>query len=143
MKLIIGGYAQGKLQYALKKYKDADCVILDASLPDEQTDRDKLVVLNHFHNWIKAWLTEKRKCGQSYSSPDEQNADEILEALVKKCLEPYPDCIIISDEVGNGIVPVDAFEREYRELTGRILIRLAGQADEVERVICGMGQKIK
>ena len=57
--------------------------------------------------------------------------------------ENCPNCVIISDEIGNGIVPVDAFERTYRERTGRILVQLAGQAEEVERVICGVGQKIK
>ena len=51
--------------------------------------------------------------------------------------------IIISDEIGNGIVPMDAFERDYREQTGRILIELAKRADEVERIICGLKQKIK
>ena len=50
---------------------------------------------------------------------------------------------MISDEIGNGIVPMDAFEREYREQTGRILIELAKEAEEVIRVICGIGQKIK
>ena len=58
-------------------------------------------------------------------------------------MEKEPDCIIISDEVGNGIVPADAFEREYRERTGRILVELAGRADEVVRVVCGISQKIK
>ena len=43
----------------------------------------------------------------------------------------------------NGIVPIDSFEREYRERTGRILVKLAEQADEVVRVVCGIGQRIK
>ena len=51
--------------------------------------------------------------------------------------------MIICDEIGNGIVPLDAFEREYREHTGRILIELAGKADEVVRIICGIQQRIK
>ena len=54
-----------------------------------------------------------------------------------------PDCIIICDEIGNGIVPMDPFERVYRERTGRILISLAENAEEVERIICGIPQKIK
>ncbi len=37
----------------------------------------------------------------------------------------YPDCILICDEIGNGIVPMEAEERTYRECTGRILERLA------------------
>ena len=58
-------------------------------------------------------------------------------------IKNVPDSIVISDEIGNGIVPLDNFEREYRERTGRILVKLAEQADEVVRVICGIGQKIK
>ena len=50
---------------------------------------------------------------------------------------------MICDEIGNGIVPVDGFEREYRERTGKILVALAAGAKEVVRVICGIGQKIK
>ena len=69
----------------------------------------------------------------------EKNAEqEILEFI-----DNAPDCIVISDEIGNGIVPLDSFEREYRERTGRILVKLAEQADEVVRVICGIGQRIK
>ncbi len=65
------------------------------------------------------------------------------EEEVQSFLHRNDNCIIISDEIGNGIVPVEAFEREYRERTGRILIQLAQKAEEVERVICGIGQKIK
>jgi len=62
---------------------------------------------------------------------------------IEKYVEKHRDIVIISDEIGNGIVPVDVLEREYRERTGRILVRLAFGADEVVRVICGIGQKIK
>ena len=39
--------------------------------------------------------------------------------------------------------PMEKQEREYRERVGRLLIRLAGEAETVERIICGIGQKIK
>ena len=51
--------------------------------------------------------------------------------------------IIICDETGCGLVPVDAFEREYRETAGRICTALAEHADEVYRVVCGIGMRIK
>ena len=54
-----------------------------------------------------------------------------------------PEIAIICDEVGNGIVPMDAFEREYRERLGRFLIEVAKRADRVERIMCGIGQRIK
>ena len=51
--------------------------------------------------------------------------------------------LLISDEIGYGLVPVDDFEREYREFHGRVMTELAEQADCVERVVCGILQRIK
>lgn len=84
-------------------------------------------IWNQLHLFIRTCLEESR-------CPEEEIAEYI---------ELHPNCILISDEIGNGIVPVDAFEREYRERCGRILVELARQADEVVRVTCGIGQKIK
>lgn len=53
------------------------------------------------------------------------------------------ELIIICDEVGNGLVPVDAFQRAYREQVGRVGGYLASQAVQVIRVICGIGRNIK
>ena len=51
--------------------------------------------------------------------------------------------LLISDEIGYGLVPIDDFEREYREFHGRVMTELAEQADRVERVVCGIPQRIK
>ena len=50
--------------------------------------------------------------------------------------------VIISDEVGCGVIPLDKFDREWRECVGRELCGLAADADEVWRVNCGIGQRI-
>ena len=139
MKLIIGGLAQGKLHYALQKEGNEQCIIFDGVLPEEKEiqeawkkpdSEEKMLVINHFHHVVKQELAGKR-------TPEE------LEAYVMEFVEKHPEAILICDEIGNGIVPVDAFERTYREQTGRILIRLAQKADEVVRVLCGIGQRIK
>lgn len=127
MKLVIGGYAQGKLNYVLGKYDVEASMVYDGEIPEKIEEEKGTVVINHFHNWLKTKI--------AYGGCPEK---EILEFV-----EKYPNCVIISDEVGNGIVPIEAFEREYRERTGRILVELAKRAEEVERVICGIGQKIK
>lgn len=80
-----------------------------------------------FHKWFRQMLLDGTDA----------------EAQTAAYLEAHPDCIIISDEVGNGIVPMDPFEREYRERLGRMLIVIAERAERVERVICGLGQRIK
>ena len=51
--------------------------------------------------------------------------------------------IIISTEIGYGIVPMDALERKWREKTGRIFCMLAKRADKVTRITCGIGTVIK
>ena len=51
--------------------------------------------------------------------------------------------VLVSDEVGSGIVPIDAFEREFREKNGRVNCYLAGQAEQVIRVTAGIGTRIK
>ena len=134
MKLIIGGYSQGKLNYVLRKIGENEYQICDGTLSDdiksdteEADSTNTIIIINHLHTFIKTSM-------QRGENPKES----ILNFITK-----YPDCILISDEIGNGIVPMDAFEREYREQTGRILIELAKEAEEVIRVICGIGQRIK
>ena len=85
------------------------------------------VIVNHLHRYIREQLR--------------QGTDP--EAMIENFGKEHPDCILICDEIGNGIVPMEAEERTYRERTGRILEQLAAQADEVVRVVCGIGQKIK
>lgn len=126
MRLVIGGYAQGKLAYVKEKYGMQDSVVLEGILDMTHVSHHKLI-LNHFHSWVRHSM-EQGEC-------PEQRIEEFL--------IQNPDCVIISDEVGNGIVPIEPFEREYRERVGRILITLAQKAESVERVICGIGQRIK
>ena len=127
MKLVIGGTAQGKLEYVLLKHDVQKNMVWDGVLPNDRELNGNIVIINHLHQWIK-------NCMVSGGCRE----DEIMSFL--DCNE---DCIIICDEIGNGIVPIDPFEREYRERTGRILVQLAMRAEEVERIICGIGQKIK
>lgn len=51
--------------------------------------------------------------------------------------------IIICDEVGCGVVPMDAHERRWRETVGRVCCLLAHEADKVIRIQCGIGTVIK
>ena len=132
MRLVIGGYAQGKLNYVLRSYQGDHYMVTDAAIPSEgqlqeAVAENKKIIINHFHNWVRERISKRGNPEQEISS----------------LLGNDPEIIIISDEIGNGIVPVDAFEREYRERTGRILVNLADRAEEVVRVICGIGQKIK
>ena len=85
--------------------------------------------LNQLHLFVKKRLDEGKK-------PDDIMA-EILEIIKEG------DWAIISDEIGNGVVPLEPEDRRWREITGSILTALAREATEVHRVVCGIGQRIK
>ena len=131
MILIIGGSAQGKLHYVKQRYVHCEdgreVAVLDGTLALPAGTGAGQVIVNHLHRYIREQL--------------QQGTDP--EAMIENFGKEHPDCILICDEIGNGIVPMEAEERTYRERTGRILEQLAAQADEVVRVVCGIGQKIK
>ena len=63
--------------------------------------------------------------------------------LEEELLRVNPDIVLISNELGYGVVPVDAFDRKYREAVGRICTKMAAAAKRVVRVTCGIGTVIK
>ena len=54
-----------------------------------------------------------------------------------------PEVIIICDEIGCGIVPLEKSDRDYRENVGRIMCRVVERAEHAERLICGIPQRLK
>ncbi len=46
--------------------------------------------------------------------------------------------IVICDEVGSGVVPIEKDARLYRENVGRLCEQLATQATAVVRMVCGI-----
>lgn len=66
----------------------------------------------------------------------ESQPDTALEQLL--CKE-----VVICDEIGCGLVPMEKDERQRRERVGRLCTALARDAAQVIRVVCGIGQTIK
>jgi len=120
MDLIIGGKAQGKLKYTREEYSLNE---RDIFFADENKSYSNEKVIYGFQNLVKAWL--------------------------KKGLSPLQEVdnisaeIIIADEIGNGIIPIDSFEILWREECGRCLCVLAKRADRVTRVFCSIPREIK
>ena len=122
--IIIGGAFQGKTQYATKIYPELGLTDgINCSLDEIRN----CVAINKFHSFTRRWLLEGRT----------------KEALLTTLEKNENLQLLISDEIGYGLVPVDDFEREYREFYGRVMTELAEQADCVERVVCGIPQRIK
>ncbi len=124
MEMIIGGAYQGKENYA-KKLFPAIKWKKGGELTGEELFSAQGVL--GFHEYIRKVL---------------QNGEELSD-LADKLAEKNSNVILVSEEVGYGIVPADAFERKYREAVGRVCTALAEKSSKVTRVVCGIGTVIK
>lgn len=140
MIVVLGGSNQDKLSSALeylkskKLYNDelGDLLIQDGNnVKDLQSDSlFKANVINHFHCFIKKFsVLFDDKCER--------------ESFVKKLIQENPSVVIIGDEIGSGIVPIDKNDRNFRENYGRIMCDLVQNADKVIRITCGICQELK
>jgi adenosylcobinamide kinase/adenosylcobinamide-phosphate guanylyltransferase len=69
--------------------------------------------------------------------------DEEIEKLVGVCRSGNGRVIVVSNEVGMGIVPENRLAREFRDAAGRANQKLAALADEVFMCISGIPMKVK
>ena len=73
----------------------------------------------------------------------EADLDEATGAFIgalRNCAAPW---VIVSNEVGHGIVPDNKMARQFREAQGRLNISLAREADLAVLVIAGLPQTLK
>ena len=64
-------------------------------------------------------------------------------AFAEDFYHQHPDTVVVADEIGCGVVPVDRNDRAWREAAGRALCVLAQRSESVTRVVCGIGVRIK
>jgi len=68
---------------------------------------------------------------------------DALAHLLDLLADPPMDVILVTNEVGLGIIPGDAMTREYRDLAGIMNQRVAAVAGEVVLVVCGLPLVLK
>ncbi len=114
MIFVIGGLASGKRDYVKKELGYSENDMADAVL-------DERPVIFNLQDLIAGNLSA---------------ADALLPALFEKQ-------VVICNEIGSGVVPIDKTERAAREATGRLCIALAENAEKVVRICCGIPSVIK
>lgn len=127
MRLYIGAQGAGKLKAACRDRGREEIIIKKGESGEWE---GKVDIFDGLHLFIKIRMEK------------EDQYEEILEKI-QKMISENPEIFILCDEIGCGVVPVDRFEREWREITGRVLCELTAQARQVNRVFYGIVQKIK
>ena len=125
MVLIFGGSYQGKLDFAKENFGVSDEDIFVCTQENE-IDWSKKVI----YNADQAFLRHVR---------DGKESRDVL----AEHLDELKESIIIVNDISQCIVPMEREQRDWREMTGRAMLYISKQADEVYRVFCGLGSKIK
>ncbi len=126
MIMITGGAFQGKRNFAIKHFLLEEKDILNG----EKCDFDSVFsakCVTKYHLLVKRINDEKK---------------DPLEFTEKLCTENR-GIIIIMNEIGCGIVPIERDERIWREQTGRAGCIIAENSSAVIRICCGIPTIIK
>ena len=105
---------------------------LASALADLEDARGVLV------DCITLWLTNRVLAGE----PDEAILVKCDE-LADRARSTASPVILVTNEVGGGIVPDNALARRFRDLAGLANQRLARAADEVFLVTCGLPLRVR
>lgn len=125
MILIFGGSYQGKLEFAKETFGITENDVFTCTV-DSEIDWSKKVL----YNLDQSFLRHVREGKESRE-------------VLKDHLDQLKDKILIVNDISQGIVPMERENRDWREMTGRAMLYISKEADEVYRVFCGLGSKIK
>ena len=124
MILIIGGAFQGKLEFAKERFalKEEDIFTCTADNVDFS-----LRCVNALEEFTLACVQ------RNVSAVD----------FFKANREAWQDKILICQDITCGVVPLGLEMRRWRDETGKLCQYLAGQAQQVSRIFCGLEQRLK
>lgn len=126
MIMITGGAFQGKTEFAKKIFSLNDNDIIDGKTCVFDDIFSAKCVAN-FHMLIKRLMHD--------------NIDPMK--FSEKIIQKNSEIIIIINEIGCGIIPIEKFDRIWRETVGRTGCFIAENSEKVIRVNCGIPMYLK
>lgn len=126
MIIITGGAFSGKKDYAKKRFGFSDEEILNGGNCSLNAVFSAKCIADY-------QLIVKRLL--------EENAD--VQTFTERLCRENPNAVVIINEIGAGIIPLEKSDRIWREETGRSGCLIARNSSEVIRLACGIPTTIK
>ena len=126
MIMITGGAFSGKKDYAKKRFDFSDDDILNGENCSLNAVFSAKCIAD-YQLIVKRLLEEK--------------AD--VQTFTKRLCKENPSAVVIINEIGAGIIPLEKSDRIWREETGRSGCLIARNSSEVIRLACGIPTTIK
>lgn len=95
--------------------------------------RDSVVVVDCLTLWLSNWLHAR----------GEAPLDDVIDTFIADFVAAPNPVILVTNEVGLGIVPDNALARRFRDEAGRVAQRAAAVADRVVWCVAGIPVTIK
>jgi adenosylcobinamide kinase / adenosylcobinamide-phosphate guanylyltransferase len=107
-----------------------------------------IILLDCITVWLSNWLLRQDELSSIESTPSSvysEGALQEIEALLREAqaLNAQQRLLIVTNEVGLGIVPAFALGRVYRDVLGTVNRRLAQEAARVYLLVAGLAVDIK
>ena len=118
MRLYIGGCFQGQAELARA----------ETGIAPEDVTRERALAapaINNFHELLRGLTPSEAR------------------AFATQLMEKNPDCVVVCDEVGMGVVPLEAEGRLWREAVGAAVCLIASFSERVTRAVCGLPVRLK
>ena len=168
--LILGGVRSGKSRYAQNLAARRNSVTFIATAESREDAEMHLKVERHRTDRPATWPTIEEPHHLSAAiSTASQSSDAVLvdcltifaanlleahaedqsalqaaiDALCKSLQNPLCNILLVSNEVGSGVVPAYASGRRFRDLVGELNQRIAAVADTVLLIVAGLPLALK
>jgi adenosylcobinamide kinase/adenosylcobinamide-phosphate guanylyltransferase len=94
---------------------------------------DRAIIVDCLTLWVTNLL-----CG-----PDPEQLDVEIDDLLDALASLPGHCLFVANEVGLGIMPVNALARRFADVAGALHQRLATVCDRVEFMVAGLPLRVK
>jgi adenosylcobinamide kinase/adenosylcobinamide-phosphate guanylyltransferase len=104
---------------------------------DREWGEDKVVVVDCMTLWLSNWMLRCEEDGNG------QKMAEKIDELVSSLRNAAGTVLLVTNEVGGGLVPEYPLGRLFRDLAGRLNQQLAAVSDRVFLVTAGIPVELK
>lgn len=126
-------------KHRAERGNDWDCIEEPLKLAEkieEVKGKYDLILLDCLTLWVSNLMLTDEKSGV-------RNQESEVESLIAACKESDATTIVVSNEVGLGIVPDNQLARQFRDMAGMANQFFAKAADEAYLVVSGIPMRLK
>jgi adenosylcobinamide kinase/adenosylcobinamide-phosphate guanylyltransferase len=125
--------------HTYERYREIDSLILNAE--------ESFFMLECLGTLVTNYLMDASKDKETVSYKDatmiEKELIEMFEDIIKSVQKTEKTLVLVTNEVGLGIVPLSALARMFQDLLGRLNQHVAALSDEVVLMVSGIPLKVK